>query len=98
MDESILFALRGALVRRERGLIGGTDLAISMAVADHGAIVDGVERAGDSPSNVPVAGWIREGEMKGEEKQRRYSAMKKSSFNAQQTKSTFWGHVSRGIY
>ena len=40
--------------------------------------------------------WRRDGERRGEENERRYRAMKKSSFKPQKRKSTVFGRVSRG--
>jgi hypothetical protein len=64
--------------------------AISIAPADHGFVnsSDGFGAAGLPGCRLDGCGWSKEGESNGEEKERRYSAMKNNSFRAQKTKST----------
>lgn len=76
--------------------IHGTVLSIllaranSIAPADQGdvKIIEGFGAAGVSGCRVEATGFNSSGESVGEEKERRYSAMKKSSFKAQKVKST----------
>jgi hypothetical protein len=95
---SILFALRTTLTSFKFSLFWKAlaYLAISIAPADHGFVKrsDGFGAAGLPGCNVDGDGWRREGERRGEEKDRRYSAMKKASFIAQNIKSTFCEVIS----
>jgi hypothetical protein len=68
--------------------------AISIAPADQGLVNSIIGFVGmGAPLRVGgtagVIGLMREGDIRGEEKERRYSAMKKSSFMAQKVKRTF---------
>lgn len=65
--------------------------AISIAPADHGFVKrsEGLGAAGLPGTKLDGRGWRRDGERRGEEKDRRYSAMKKTSFAAQNVKRTF---------
>jgi hypothetical protein len=88
---SILLALKHNLVMTSvHAQLGCTYRAISIAPADHGFVnsSDGFGAAGLPGCRADGCGVSREGESNGEEKERRYSAMKKSSFRAQNVKRT----------
>jgi hypothetical protein len=50
---------------------------------------EGFGAAGLPGCRVEGEGWRSDGDSRGEEKESRYSAMKKTSFNAQKVKRTF---------
>lgn len=79
-----------------------THLAISIAAADHGLSNANTfcGAAGLPGTSVLGSGESRLGEIVGEEKQSKYSAMKKSSFAAQHTNSTVcaMSAESRGLH
>ena len=71
-----------------------THLAISIAPADHGwrKSIEGFGAEGDSDVKesilLVVGTFARDGDKVGEEKDKRYKAMKKSSLSAQKVKRT----------
>jgi hypothetical protein len=81
----------------------GTNESILFALANSNAAALWGLRKSDAPGCAGLPGWKeapvvplfvtcrRDGERKGEEKERRYRAMKKTSFNAQKRKRTVCG-------
>lgn len=65
-----------------------------MAPADHGFVksIEGFGAAGLPGCRLDGEGCRSDGESRGEEKERRYSAIKKTSLNMQKVKRTFCFH------
>ena len=76
--------------------VSQTYLAISIALALHGVvqISEGTAGVPGCIELISPPGWIKDGMRSGEEKERRYSAIKKSSFRAHTVKRTFCDRIS----
>ena len=94
----MLYEVSLAAFKKNTQRKGQAHRAISIAPADHGFVkrIDGFGAAGDPGCNVDGGsrGWRRAEESRGEEKERRYMAIKNSSFMAQNVKRTFCDSVS----